>query len=119
MPEATIPLGLALPQASSGLTRRYGSSKPRTSLFGLAPGRVCRAIFVTEDAVGSYPTVSPLPFISPKLDIKLCDVESTNTRHQVLLAMRKEINGGLFSVALSVTPSSRKDCLVVNQYLAL
>jgi len=30
-------------------------------LFGLAPGGVCRAAFVTEGAVRSYRTVSPLP----------------------------------------------------------
>ena len=32
-----------------------------TSLFGLAPGGVCRAAPVTGGAVGSYPAVSPLP----------------------------------------------------------
>ena len=30
-------------------------------LFGLAPGDACRAVCVTTAAVGSYPTVSPLP----------------------------------------------------------
>src|SRR4249919_2578189 len=30
-------------------------------LFGLAPGGVCRAACVAARAVGSYPTVSPLP----------------------------------------------------------
>ena len=79
-----IPLGLLLPEASSGLTRRYGSSRPITSLFGLAPGRVCHAIFVTKDAVGSYPSVSPLPLT-----------------HRSITERR--INGGIFSVALSVT----------------
>jgi hypothetical protein len=32
-------------------------------LFGLAPTGGYRAIAVTSDAVGSYPTVSPLPFL--------------------------------------------------------
>ena len=32
-----------------------------SSLFGFAPGGVCPAVAVTGDAVGSYPTVSPLP----------------------------------------------------------
>jgi hypothetical protein len=32
-----------------------------TSLFGLAPGGVYRAVSVAVDAVGSYPTLSPLP----------------------------------------------------------
>lgn len=31
------------------------------SLFGLAPDRVCHAVFVAKDAVSSYLTVSPLP----------------------------------------------------------
>ena len=42
-------------------------------LFGLAPGGVCTAISLTEDAVSSYLTISPLP-----------------------------TGGGIFSVALSV-----------------
>ena len=46
-------------------------------LFGLAPGGVCRAAPVAGRAVGSYPTVSPLP-------------------------ARRSRAGGLFSVALSL-----------------
>ena len=34
---------------------------PASSLFGLAPGGVYRAVPVTRSAVGSYPTLSPLP----------------------------------------------------------
>lgn len=33
----------------------------RVLLFGLAPGDACPAIHVAADAVGSYPTISPLP----------------------------------------------------------
>src|SRR5262249_52889766 len=44
--------------------------KPVPSLFGLAPGGVCRAACVAADAVRSYRTVSPLPacrsFILPR-----------------------------------------------------
>jgi hypothetical protein len=36
------------------------------SLFGLAPGVVYRAAPVARRAVGSYPTLSPLPRLSPK-----------------------------------------------------
>jgi len=43
-------------------------------LFDLAPKRVCNAFFVTKKAVGSYSTISPLPFA-----------------------------GGIFSVALSLS----------------
>ncbi len=37
------------------------SSRLLASLFGLAPGGVCRAVPVTRTAVRSYRTVSPLP----------------------------------------------------------
>ena len=43
-----------------------GTKHPRRQastrfLFGIAPGRACRATPVASGAVGSYPTVSPLP----------------------------------------------------------
>jgi hypothetical protein len=50
------------------------------SLFGLAPDGACHALFLAVEAVGSYPTVSPLP---------------------------KTGLGGLFSVALSLKPCSK------------
>jgi hypothetical protein len=66
---------------SSFLRKRSGLSvrvTPRR-LFGLAPAGGYRATTVTSGAVGSYPTVSPLP------------------------SYRREPNsGGLFSVVLSV-----------------
>jgi len=31
-------------------------------LFGLARNKVCRALLIAEQAVGSYPAFSPLPF---------------------------------------------------------
>jgi hypothetical protein len=37
-------------------------------LFGLAPRGVCRAVPISRDAVGSYPTVSPLPCASSIFD---------------------------------------------------
>ena len=55
---------------------RTARAAPRP-LFGLAPGGVYRAAPVTGSAVGSYPTVSPLPVPSRAI-------------------------GGLLSVALSV-----------------
>ena len=36
-------------------------SRPASSLFGFAPGGVYRAAAVARGAVGSYPTLSPLP----------------------------------------------------------
>ena len=50
-------------------TRKHRCQLPGVSpLFGLAPGGVCRAASVAGRAVGSYPTVSPLPgwFIARK-----------------------------------------------------
>ncbi len=67
---AIIPLGPASPRTSSGLPggARRPALHPLTrtvlgaaSLFGLAPGGVCRADLVTKAAVRSYRTVSPLP----------------------------------------------------------
>ena len=40
--------------------KRSPASAP--SLFGLAPGGVCRAVLVAKNAVRSYRTLSPLPF---------------------------------------------------------
>ena len=82
---ATIHLGPPLPTGSNGLPTGQGkrtasrrSEERLPCLFGLSPGGVYRARPVTGPAVGSYPTVSPLPV--PRGAI-----------------------GGLFSVALSLT----------------
>ena len=78
--------GTGCPIPRRGLPERTslaGTVARRTTsplLFGLAPDGVCRAAPVAGDAVGSYPTVSPLP------------ATAQNTRPA----------GGLFSVALSV-----------------
>jgi len=65
-----IPLGRRLPGISSNLPGRLDSDIiPKRvlahsfapSLFGLAPGGVCRAAAVTVGAVRSYRTISPLP----------------------------------------------------------
>src|SRR5215467_10073342 len=72
-----IPLERRLPGASSNLPGRPdldidpGTPPPLArrlsstpSLFGFAPGGVCRAARVTASAVRSYRTVSPLPYPS-------------------------------------------------------
>ena len=61
-----IHLGRPLPDVSRNLPgwqarKRAWSRNPAPSLFGLAPGGVYRAVPVTGPAVGSYPTLSPLP----------------------------------------------------------
>ena len=80
-----IPLGRRLPGASSNLPGRPDPDTdpgiaPVPSLFGLAPGGVCRAADVAAGAVRSYRTLSPLP-------------RQYATRR-----------GGLLSVALSLKP---------------
>jgi len=62
-----IPLGVRSPERSSSLPAARHPKVPLSRravshrLFGLAPTGVCRATAVTSGAVGSYPTVSPLP----------------------------------------------------------
>ncbi len=66
-PMMTIPLAVALPIQSSGLPGNNGEQPSarrltplRVSLFGLAPGRACRASDVATTAVSSYLAISPL-----------------------------------------------------------
>ncbi len=68
---AIIPLRSTSPWTSSGLPGSARGSalhtllpEPAASLFGLAPGGVCRASLVTKAAVRSYRTVSPLPSLA-------------------------------------------------------
>ncbi len=63
---AAIHLGRMSPCASRNLPGRWTGNSPRRlpfapPLFGLAPGGVYLAASVTGRAVGSYPTLSPLP----------------------------------------------------------
>src|SRR5689334_11342900 len=69
-PVTTIPLGRRLPGASSNLPGRPDPDTgpgiaPAPSLFGFAPGGVCRAVAVARNAVRSYRTFSPLPRPQP------------------------------------------------------
>ena len=51
-----------LARPTRAATRKHRCRLPGVPpLFGLAPGGVCRAACVAARAVGSYPTVSPLP----------------------------------------------------------
>jgi hypothetical protein len=59
---AVISLGRSSPSASEHPTRGFITARTAPlRLFGFAPGRVYRALPVAREAVGSYPTVSPLP----------------------------------------------------------
>ena len=90
---AIIPLDDVLPRRSSSLPGDSASSVD-VPLFGLAPDGVYRAVTVTSAAVGSYPTVSPLP------------------------DLRRAI-GGLLSVALSVAFTRRLWRPAVSRHPAL
>src|SRR2546426_8302161 len=57
-----ISLGWLSPAISCGLPAARTTRAGSRCLFGLAPTGGCRAAPVTGRAVGSYPTVSPLPF---------------------------------------------------------
>ena len=60
-----IPLGVRSPARSSSQPAASWSRRTVSRrLFGLAPTGVYRAINVAADAVGSYPTFSPLPAIA-------------------------------------------------------
>ena len=52
---------LTLPTRMTGPETGLRTHARAPSLFGIAPGGVCRAGPVARPAVGSYPTVSPLP----------------------------------------------------------
>ena len=59
---SATPVARRLKQPTRTATRtRAGTRVPLPSLFGLAPGGVCRAVSVAGNAVRSYRTVSPLP----------------------------------------------------------
>lgn len=71
----TIPLALRLLAGSSCQPGHLGAKLPcgdftsrATSLFGVAPGGACLASPVASPAVGSYPTVSPLPSLVRRTD---------------------------------------------------
>ena len=88
-------------RGSSAIFRSLRSASRAGSplLFGLAPRGVFRASSVARRAVGSYPTVSPLPAKAPLIDDEQVSLPP------VTAAL---FRGGLFSVALSVTPSLRR-----------
>ncbi len=52
---------LTLPTRATARKQALGTKAPTSPLFGIAPGGVYRAGPVAGPAVGSYPTLSPLP----------------------------------------------------------
>ena len=63
----TIHLALPLPTGSSCQPEAQAEAACAGPLFGIAPGGACRAGPVASPAVGSYPTVSPLPCTQGRL----------------------------------------------------
>jgi len=57
----TLARCLLQPTRMTGPERAGPLARSTSSLFGLAPGGVCLATHVAMRAVGSYPTLSPLP----------------------------------------------------------
>ena len=91
------PMACATANGTRPLSKARSSSRAGSPLlFGLAPRGVFRASGVTTEAVGSYPTFSPLPNVA-------C-ISSASRRFPCATATVLRSAGGLFSVALSVTP---------------
>src|SRR5579884_15189 len=108
---AIIPLGPALLPGSSGLPEGLTGRASPSLLFGLAPRGVSRAVSIARDAVGSYPTVSPL-LAFPGRSPPARGFASGRS-------WRPANAGGLFSVALSVAGSSRTRPPGVTRRVAL
>ena len=86
---------VSTPYDGSAFFRRRSASRAGSPLlFGLAPRGVCLAAAITDGAVGSYPTFSPLPACVPFVDIPKVFLRA-------ITGFRS--TGGIFSVALSVT----------------
>ena len=90
--------GLRRTEGSTLVSRAHSVSRASSPLlFGLAPRGVCLASVIAAGAVGSYPTLSPLPALR---SMGRCP-EGFSCR--AITGMRSA--GGIFSVALSVTRS--------------
>jgi len=58
-----VTISLMQPTRTIARKRKACGKSRLSSLFGLAPGGVYHAITIADNAVGSYPTLSPLPAI--------------------------------------------------------
>ena len=99
LPEgSSFPRSLRHRQGSAPAFAKHSSSRASSPLlFGLAPRGVCHALDITAEAVGSYPTFSPLP--------------TSRTFEDVPKVFLRDITGlraagGIVSVALSVSSST-------------
>jgi hypothetical protein len=94
-------------RALTPLSRRAVSRR----LFGLAPAGVYRAAPVAGSAVGSYPTVSPLPAVSRRRSLLCGTVRraavASGTPRGYLAAC--PVEPGLSSIGATVSRSPRRD----------
>ena len=89
-----IPLGLPLLTGSSDLPGSQAGRAAPSPLFGLAPRGVYPAGGITPAAVRSYRTISPLPLMVG---------QAFRPARRGRLKPATTIQGGIFSVALSVS----------------
>jgi hypothetical protein len=101
---SNLPEGSSCPAACAAvkrallLSQKHSSSRASSPLlFGLAPRGVCHALDITAEAVGSYPTFSPLPTSRTFEDVPKVFLRA-------ITGLRAA--GGIVSVALSVNSST-------------
>jgi hypothetical protein len=99
LPEgSSYPAACATVKGALLLSQKHSSSRAGSPLlFGLAPRGVCHALDITAEAVGSYPTFSPLPTSRTFEDVPKVFLRA-------ITGLRAA--GGIVSVALSVNSST-------------
>jgi hypothetical protein len=99
LPEgSSCPAACATVKGALLLSQKHSSSRAGSPLlFGLAPRGVCHALDITAEAVGSYPTFSPLPTSRTFEDVPKVFLRA-------ITGLRAA--GGIVSVALSVNSST-------------
>ena len=99
LPEgSSCPVARATVKGALLLSQKHSSSRASSPLlFGLAPRGVCHALDITAEAVGSYPTFSPLPTSRTFEDVPKVFLRA-------ITGLRAA--GGIVSVALSVNSST-------------
>jgi hypothetical protein len=111
LPEgSSFPTACATVKGVRSLSRMHSSSRASSPLlFGLAPRGVCHALDITAEAVGSYPTFSPLPTSRTFEDVPKVFLRA-------ITGLRAA--GGIVSVALSVNSSTGFSlCLLLRQHI--
>jgi hypothetical protein len=111
LPEgSSCPAARATAKGALLLSQKHPSSRASSPLlFGLAPRGVCHALDITAEAVGSYPTFSPLPTSRTFEDVPKVFLRA-------ITGLRAA--GGIVSVALSVNSSTGFSlCLLLRRHI--